>query len=384
MIHLLIDHDSEQPLYEQIVGEVKRLIASGRLRPGTQLPAVRQLASDLSLSPGTVLRAYMELGRQHIVSSRRGGGTFVSAGTDDPRVIAIHQKHLSDLVSSDILEVLSQGYSPEELEAVFSVHLDRWREERSFPVVQVEEAVQPSGSPDTIRIVGSHDVALNLLVSRVRREHPEIRIEITHAGSLGGLIAVQDERADIAGIHLLDEETGEYNNPYVKRVFPGRETAVVHLAYRIQGLMFLKGNPGNIICLEDLTRAGIVFVNRQRGSGTRVLLDLKLREQGILPSRIEGYERELDTHTAVATSVARGEADVGLGIEVAAHTSGLDFQPLFRERYDMVMPFSVFQSDRLKPFLDIIQSEKFKKIVDNAGGYDTSNIGSVTLLNVTG
>ncbi|MCK4829800.1 molybdopterin biosynthesis protein, partial [bacterium] len=228
---------------------------------------------------------------------------------------------------------------------------------------------------NTIFIAGSHDLALDLLVSLFREHSPAIEIEVTHAGSLGGLIALQEERAHLAGIHLLDEETGEYNYPYIKRILPGWELAIVHLAYRIQGLMFGAENPKQINGLDDLRRKDINFINRQRGSGTRVLLDLKLRQIGILPNEIKGYDDELDTHLSVALAIVHNKADVGLGIEAAARSCGLGFLPLFRERYDLVMLKKDYQSRLFAPFLEIVTSEEFRKVVNRVGGYDTSQTG---------
>jgi putative molybdopterin biosynthesis protein len=197
---------------------------------------------------------------------------------------------------------------------------------------------------------------------------------------LGGLIALQEERAHLAGIHLLDEETGEYNYPYVKKVLPGRDVAIVHLAYRIQGLMFARGNPKRIKGISDLKRPDITFVNRQKGAGTRVLLDIQLRQLGISPKDIKGYGKEMDTHLAVGLSIAHGEADVALGIEAAARSCNLDFLPLFRERYDLVIPIANYRGQLLAPLLRAVVSAEFKAIVDKAGGYDTSQTGATSFL----
>ncbi|MFC1966899.1 substrate-binding domain-containing protein [Chloroflexota bacterium] len=378
MIEIRLDDTAHIPLYKQIADQVRQLIATNRLQPGEHLPTVRQLANSLHINPGTVVRAYLELEKERIVVSRSGGGTIVSAMASDPQVVRRRQSHLSNMVSSNILEALSLGYSPEEVEAAFHLHLARWYEERRERTEPPDYQDNKIGSRNTILIVGSHDLALDLLVSQVKNKYPEINIEVTHAGSLGGLIALQEERSDLAGIHLLDEETGEYNYPYVKHILTGREMAIVHLAYRIQGLLFAEGNPKQIKSLEDLRRTNITFVNRQNGSGTRVLLDLKLRQNGILPSEINGYERELDTHLAVATSIARGEADVGLGIEAAARACTLGFLPLFREKYDLVIPEKNFRSKLLSPLLEIINSNEFRNVVTRVGGYDTSQTGATT------
>jgi molybdate-binding protein/DNA-binding transcriptional regulator YhcF (GntR family) len=380
MTELRLDKTAKTPLYQQIADQVKQMVAVSRLLPGEHLPTVRQLAHSLQININTVVRAYLMLEQERIVVSRRGGGTQVLDRTGDPVLHMRHQRRLSSLVNSQILEALSFGYTPDELETAFHLHLTRWREERKNDLPPAMEKDDRQETQNTIRIVGSHDLALDLLVTQLHDRHPEIRIDITHAGSMGGLIALQQERAEIAGIHLLDEETGEYNNPYIKHILPGREMAIIHLAYRIQGLMFASGNPKNIEGLADLVRQGIVFINRQKGSGTRVLLDLQLRHNGISPSQVCGYDHEVDTHLAIATAVSRGQADVGLGIEAAAITTDLDFLPLFRERYDLVMPKYCYNSELLSPLLNIIKSVEFKKSVTGVGGYDTSETGSVMLL----
>ena len=184
----------------------------------------------------------------------------------------------------------------------------------------------------------------------------------------------------MAGIHLLDKETGEYNIPFIQRVLPGREMAVINLAYRTQGLMFVAGNPKEIKCLADLCRPDVTFVNRQKGSGTRVLLDIQFKREGIDSHRIRGYTAELDTHLAIASSVARGKADSGLGIEAAARSCGLGFLPLFRERFDLVIPGPVYKSNKLSLLLRIMSSAEFKKIVGAVEGYDVSQTGTLTFV----
>jgi molybdate-binding protein/DNA-binding transcriptional regulator YhcF (GntR family) len=359
---------------------VRQSIATKQVQPGEHLPPVRQLAQSLRLNPGTVVKAYNELERAGLLVSRRGGGTIVSAAADNPGLLVIRQRRLSNMLSSVILEALSMGYSYEEIEAVFHNHLDRWREERkhTMDVSPKMQKAELDRQVNTLLIVGSHDLALNILLSELKHRSPDINFDITYAGSLGGLIALQEGKADLAGIHLLDEETGEYNYPYIKRVLPGREMAIVHLAYRVQGLMFAAGNPKSVKGIDDLKRSDIIFVNRQNGSGTRILLDSMLRQRGIKPDEIKGYERELDTHLAVAGEIARGEADIGLGIEAAATTCNLGFTKLFRERYDLVIPMENYTGELLKPLLEIIRSEDFKKIINNVGGYDTSETGTTT------
>jgi putative molybdopterin biosynthesis protein len=327
-----------------------------------------------------VSKAYQELGRKQVIKAKRGAGTKVTSGAEDPLLKSIREKHLCDNVDEEIINILSQGYSPEELEAAFYTRLDKWRTERQNSIERVENFLPKNKHSRTIRFVGSHDIALNILVILLRQYKKDVDVEYVHSGSLGGLIALEQEQADLAGIHLLDEDTGEYNLPFVKRILPGREIAIVNLVYRIQGLMLAPGNPKKIKSLTDLRRSNVVFVNRQKGSGTRVLLDIQLKRQGISPQKIKGYNVELDNHLTVGSAIAQGKADVGLGIEAAAQSCGLDFLPLFRERYDLVIPSPIFKTELIASLIQIINSEKFKRIVNQADGYDTSETGKTTVV----
>jgi molybdate-binding protein/DNA-binding transcriptional regulator YhcF (GntR family) len=375
-----LDQHSKDLLHIQIVQQIRNLIATGKIKPGDHLPPIRQLAEFLGVNQNTILKAYLELEQERVVAAHKRGGTVVTAHTNDPNILIERQRRLSDIVSNDILKALSMGYSPEDIEASFYLQLARWREERQSGALQQEKTPAAVMDKGTICIVGSHDMALNILIDLTQRQNKNTKIQITNAGSLGGLIALQEERAHLAGIHLLDEETGEYNYPYVKKVLPGREVAIVHLAYRIQGLMFVRGNPKNIKGLEDLKRQDIIFVNRQKGAGTRVLLDIHLRQLGINPEEITGYAKEMDTHVAVGLEIAHGNADVALGIEAASSSCNLDFLPLFRERYDLIIPIANYHSELLAPLLKVIADKEFKSVVDKAGGYDTSQTGATSFL----
>jgi molybdate-binding protein/DNA-binding transcriptional regulator YhcF (GntR family) len=380
MINIKLDYHASAPLYQQIAEQLRQLIATEQIRPGDRLPSIRQLSHTLNINPNTVARAYLELEQEQVIVSRRGSGTSVKSQDIAPDVRSGRQKKLLESMNEDIVKSLSQGYRPEELEAAFYLSLERWREERQFETREPADVAALEKEKKIIRIVGSHDLALNILLDLLRQRVEGLQTEVTHAGSLGGLIALQEERADLAGTHLLDEETGEYNFPYIKRILPGRQIAIINLSFRIQGMMFASGNPCKIKGLDDLRRPDITFVNRQKGSGTRVLLDLQLKRQGISTDDIKGYEVEFDTHLAVASYILHGNADVGLGIEAAALSCGLAFLPMFRERYDLVIPMENYRSERLKPMLEIIGSDEFKKIVDGVGGYDTSQTGTTTFL----
>lgn len=378
-MELKINSRSQTPIYKQITEQVKQLIANNQLRPGSQMPTVRKLSSILCINPATVARAYQELEQEGILGASRRRGTIVLGEADSPQTLPLRQNRLSNTVNNLILEALSLGYSPEELEAAFTLQLARWRIQREIQETSTSKAVKTDDG-NTIQIVGSNDLALDLLISRLKYNSPEIIVQTTDAGSLGGLLAIQEGKADMAGIHLLDEETGEYNYPYVEHVLQNIEVAVVHLADRVQGLMVAKGNPKHLLSLEDLKRPDIIFTNRQKGSGTRVWLDYKLREMGILPRSIKGYNREMDTHLAVAMSITKGEADTGLGIQAAANSCNLDFIPVTKERFDLVIPMKNYRSHLFAPLLKIIRSEDFKKVVNEMGGYDTTQTGDTVFV----
>ena len=225
--------------------------------------------------------------------------------------------------------------------------------------------------------IGSHDLTLDLLASMLHRDNGVQSLSSANVGSLGGLVAVGRGEAHLAGTHLLDEDTGEYNLSYVRRYVQGVDVVVMNLVHRLQGLIVPKGNPKELSSLSDLAREDLAFVNRQRGSGTRMLLDFKLAEMGMTPEQVAGYDREEYTHLSVAAAVAGGKADFGLGILSAARAMGLDFVPLLSEQYDLVIPREHYDSDLLAPLLNLIRGDEFKSQVDALGGYDTSGTGTV-------
>jgi len=225
--------------------------------------------------------------------------------------------------------------------------------------------------------IGSHDLTLDLLASMLHRDNGVQSLSSANVGSLGGLVAVGRGEAHLAGTHLLDEDTGEYNLSYVRRYVQGVDVVVMNLVHRLQGLIVPKGNPKELSSLSDLAREDLAFVNRQRGSGTRMLLDFKLAEMGMTPEQVAGYDREEYTHLSVAAAVAGGKADFGLGILSAARAMGLDFVPLLSEQYDLVIPREHYDSDLLAPLLNLIRGDEFKSQVDALGGYDTSATGTV-------
>ena len=227
----------------------------------------------------------------------------------------------------------------------------------------------------TIFSIGSHDITLDVLAQFLPRLNR--RLSSANAGSLGGLLALKRREAHFAGSHLLDTETGEYNLAYIRQYLPELPVVVLSLVGRQQGLLLPKENPKGIRDLVDLTRHEIVFVNRQRGAGTRVLLDYHLGLMGINKETIRGYDHEEYTHLAVAAAVASGRADCGLGIAAAAKALDLDFLPLYNERYDLVIPKIFYNSELLAPLFSVINSGEFRQVVSGMPGYDVSVMGQI-------
>jgi putative molybdopterin biosynthesis protein len=229
----------------------------------------------------------------------------------------------------------------------------------------------------TIFCIGSHDVILDLM-AQFLSDH-ERRLVSANVGSQGGLLALKRGEAHLAGSHLLDPETGDYNVRYIRQYLPDLPVRLVGLVNREQGLIVRRGNPKGIRSLQDLAGAEIAFINRQRGAGTRVLLDYHLQKMGISPDDVRGYSDEEYTHLGVAAAVASGRADCGLGIPAAAQALELDFVPLFHERYDLVIPQIYAESDLLAPLFDLLKSQSFQNAVRALPGYDTAIMGQVYL-----
>lgn len=225
----------------------------------------------------------------------------------------------------------------------------------------------------SIFAIGSHDMTLDIL-SQFLVSHQR-RLISANVGSLAGLVALKRGEAHIAGSHLLDPQTGIYNIAYIERYLDGMPTKVIDLVGREQGLIIKKGNPKAIRQLTDLAQPGVQFVNRQRGAGTRVLLDYQLDRLKIDAQKISGYEHEEFTHLAVAAAVASGRADCGLGITAAAHALDLDFIPLFYEKYQLVIPEIFFKDELLTPLFEVLEDPEFRQEVSKLPGYDISSMG---------
>ena len=243
--------------------------------------------------------------------------------------------------------------------------------------IEAELLVEEEDLLNTVVIIGSHDINIDILADEIRGQGHNIRISSGNVGSLGGLIALKKGTCHMAGSHLLDAESGQYNISYIKRYLKGVRISLFHLVLRDQGLIVAKGNPKGIKGIEDLAGSDIVFVNRQAGSGTRVLFDYNLGQLGIEPKAIKGYDHDEFTHMAVAVDVLSGAADCGMGIFAAARALDLDFVPMVREQYDLVIPSAMVEQPNIKVVLDTIRSRHFRERVAALGGYDPSKSGEL-------
>jgi len=227
----------------------------------------------------------------------------------------------------------------------------------------------------TIVAIGSHDLVLDLAATALRSSDPTLSLVSTNVGSLGGLVALRDGLCHLAGSHLLHPATGEYTLPYLDEMMGDRDLAVVRLVHRDQGLIIPSGNPRGVTGIADLASGELSYVNRQRGAGTRMLLDQELRRLGIDPVTVHGYEREEPTHLAVAAAIAAGRADCGLGILAAARAFGLDFVPMVQEPYDLVVEAASMTDPLLVPLWELLGSADFQASVRRLGGYGTEETG---------
>ena len=244
-------------------------------------------------------------------------------------------------------------------------------------LVEVELLRPPADIDKTILCTGSHDLCLDLLHDFLKKSDPAYPLASTHVGSLGGIMAIKNNRTHMAGSHLLDPKTGTYNTAYLKRYLGDREITLLTLVHRQQGFIIQKGNPKQIETINDLIRNDITYINRQAGSGTRVLLDYELNKKNLDGDEIRGYDHEEYTHMAVAVAVLSGKADAGLGILAAARALELDFIPITEERYDLVIPTEFLELPMITQALAIIGSQEFKDSVEALGGYSTRETGLV-------
>ena len=324
-----------EPLLAELEG------AAPRRRPRITARLARKLASPLGMDDWVRVRLGMVGGSMVATPLPRGAGVLTS------------------LVRADGLLVVPAGVEGHHPGEQVEVELLRG----------IDEIFR------TIVAIGSHDLVLDLAASALRAEDPLITLASSNVGSLGGLVALRDGLCHIAGSHLLDPATGEYTLPYLDRIIGDTDVCVVRLVHRDQGLIVAAGNPLGLTGIEDLTRPGVRYVNRQRGAGTRVLLDHELGQRGISPGAVDGYAREEPTHLGVAAAVAAGRADAGLGIMAAARAFGLGFVPVTQEPYDLVVTPDAMASPLLAPLWALLHSDRFQAAVTELGGYSTKEMG---------
>lgn len=266
---------------------------------------------------------------------------------------------ITSLVRADGITILPRGVQGLEPGAPVRVRLYR----------------SPHELEQTIFAIGSHDMTLDLVAQFLTER--QRRLVSANVGSQGGLVALRRGEAHLAGSHLLDPQSGEYNLPYLKQYLPETPVSVVTWVGREQGLVIQPGNPKKIKNLADLRREDVLFVNRQRGAGTRVLLDYHLGLLGIEPASVQGYAQEEYTHLAVAAAVASGRADCGMAVTAAARALELDFIPLYQERYDLIIPCEFLRGNLLTPLFDLMSESRFRKAAGALPGYDLSQMGKI-------
>jgi len=358
----------DEPLYQKIADSIRLDILEGRLKTGAQLPTIRELTQTWGCTQGTVQRAYQELVREGLITSRSGLGSHVAAAPSTRTDLPLRRAGLIHKAESFILEAVNSGFSTSETEQAFQHALDRFR---------VVETTPPEHHLNEIVFCGSHDLALVRLASLYSQVSPETEIKMTFSGSLGGLIALEEGRADIAGCHLWDAETSTYNISFIRRLLPGKRVTIVTLAERSLGLILPPGNPLNIAGLQDLHTPGVKFINRQSGSGTRVWFDNQLKIVGLVPLGIPGYEIEKSTHSEIAQAIAEGNANAGIGLEASARSLGLDFLPLTLECYQLVGLTEPMKSLGIKKFFHWLASSAAKSIIHSIPGYITNRTGEL-------
>jgi len=355
------------PLYLQIAESIRQEIIYGSLGAGDPLPPVRAMAARWQCTVGTVQRAYAELAREGLVTSRPGQGTRITSATAErPDRTPLRRATLANQVERFLLDTMAAGYQADEVEQALRMALDRWHALAQTTAIATEHV---------LRFAGSHDPAVSLVAARFGEIAGGSALHLSFNGSLGGLIALAQGEADLAGCHLWDAATGTYNTPFVQRLLPGRRVLLLTLAHRRLGLVLAPDNPAGIAGLPDLARAGVRFVNRQSGAGTRVWLDAQLHRLGIDPGQVNGYGDEALTHSEVARAVSGGQADAGLGIEAAALAFGLAFVPLATERYDLAMLPGVWQSEPVQALVRWLSADAAHQTIAALGGYETGETG---------
>jgi putative molybdopterin biosynthesis protein len=247
--------------------------------------------------------------------------------------------------------------------------------------VQVRLLCEPEKLSNTLVVIGSHDPLLDELGDMLHLENHDVYMSSSHVGSMGGIMAIRRGEAHAAGCHLLNTENGEYNVSFMKKYFPKGGVKLIRCVGRQQGLMVAKGNPLNIQKFSDIAKEGVRYVNRQKGSGTRILTDYLCKQESLNTAAIYGYDREELTHTSVAAQIVSGSADAGMGIYSAAKLYDLDFIPICIEEYDLIIPDHAWETPMVQQLLATLKSEAFKEKILSLGGYTVENPGQIIEVN---
>jgi putative molybdopterin biosynthesis protein len=277
--------------------------------------------------------------------------------------------HLKLLEQAELVKLIEVKISDGYIEKYY---------QSTAPAYLFQELVLPE-KPGKLTVVlsGSHDLALDMLA---HLSYGDLYILTNPVGSLDGLVALRQGLCFATGCHLYDATSGDYNAPYVRHFFPDKKMVLLTLAHREQGLIVSPGNPHKVLGLQDIARQDLRFINRNRGSGTRLWLDEQLNRLGISSDQVTGYSDEAQTHTSVAVALQEGRADMGLGIRAAALSHQLGFIPIFHERYDLVIPQEQFIQKQLSPMFDAFYSTEFRHQVESLGGYDVTHLGDQIIL----
>ncbi len=243
--------------------------------------------------------------------------------------------------------------------------------------VSVRLLCNPAKLNHTLVVIGSHDPLLDELADMMHLENDNVYMSSAHVGSMGGIMAIRRGEAHAAGCHLLDTATGEYNLSFMRKYFPKGGVKLIRCVGRQQGMMVAKGNPLNITKFADIAREGIRYVNRQKGSGTRILTDYLCKQEGVDPAAVYGYDREELTHTSVAAQIVSGSADAGMGIYSAAKLYDLDFIPICIEEYDLIIPNHAWDTPQVQQMIATLKSDTFREKILSMGGYTLDGPGEI-------
>lgn len=363
--------DGETYLYKKIADNIRNRIISGELKPGDRLPSVRSMTKEWNCTVGTVQHAYHMLAEMGLTISQSGRGTHITNSQllekDLPKRRASLVRRSEDFIS----ESMTAGYTISEIEQTLQVAIDHLR---------IVNQINTKQYANEIICTGSHDLALAWIASHFGEIANGYSMSTKFTGSLGGLIALAEGNAHVAGSHLWDKDTDTFNNAFVERFFPGKRMALITLAYRQIGLILPDGNPNQLSGIADLTKNGVYFINRQLGSGTRVWFDNYLSENNIDSNLINGYTHISYTHSDIGHAIASGSANAGIGLQASAMQFGLDFIPLRQERFDLVTYQEYMDKPAFKTLIAWLKTPIARQLIESFGGYDTHQSGEVIIV----